>query len=455
MFNFHARSQRSALFSYALQTRRRSRCTRAAGSVTCFNMGRDVVTLSLWLPTGVTVSRYGRPTTDPPCPTVSQTLTRRCNALIMHRSLSIQPRVELSRERGNARNDSRSEMAKIAPRQPTRMPSWIFLEDIPEEAVPTPKLLPNALDCSHLCKRVARGNCTALLRGLPLASLGIRKTVIVLPTRDVGTAPRCSRAPLLEGEPSKFRATCQARCNLPRRAESCSGNRFCRPKVRSLANANGFSLYRSREPSHHRAASTSRRLNPLPSALSRASRRTRARACKRARVHVLRQHITCAVQMQAAVGGMRFGQSAGSTSSGGGTLLLLLGPAYGRACDRALPAGGCTPLVIHRRNVQPPPHPNVCSPTPFARPSAAGTSLAPDLSLRVAESASRRGTRGISANSMLAPVSRGRGMRGRIALRGRFAARRLNGGRQHGFRIKTIDCGKPIPAGRYGWMVLN
>jgi len=112
------------------------------------------------------------------------------------------------------------------------------------------------------------------------------------------------------------------------------------------------------------------------------------------------------------------------------------------------PATLRTPASVRRRPSRdhPPPEPPLLpvSPLPPDPPS--------DLSLRVAESGSGRGTRGISANSMLAPVSRGRGMRGRFALRGRFAARRLNGGRQHGFRIKTIECGEPIPAGRY---VLN
>lgn len=134
-----------------------------------------------------------------------------------------------------------------------------------------------------------------------------------------------------------------------------------------------------------------------------------------------------------------------AAAAGGRRGSLLFGPAYGRACDRA--AGirfaswrvctgsgntpeECTPGGTLRR-IHPPPdaltarsdlrdHPPLAGPSPLGPPPSVPT-------LRAAESGTRRGTRGISANSMLTRCLEGRGMRGRIALRERSAVKRLDG----------------------------
>jgi len=224
-------------------------------------MREEIPRYKPWLLTGITVSRHEPcPITNAPCPITNNAVNM---ALIMHGSSSVWRGRRRKRFPIGLANRKRSRL--VDPRGCLLAARMFPGRRQFRRQLRIPKLLPNALDCSQSCKRSRELH--ALLREacLPLVNLGISKTVItcLLPARDVGTLA-LSRA-LAQGEPSNFRATCQARCNLParRRTESCSGNRFCRPKARSLASDRARQRTVSRFIIHAsttaQAASTSRR----------------------------------------------------------------------------------------------------------------------------------------------------------------------------------------------------
>lgn len=237
-----------------------------------------------------------------------------------------------------------------------------------------------------------------------------------------------ARTPLWNHITFERHTTCAAICRHTG-ALSCISNRFCWPIQQLVVSYHGPDVARDcirarrivsrfNADSRHCAMPTSPfqltsiRLLALARSPSVCAPNVRARINTRIHVYVAHTYIYV-VQFRrnwtregnAAVGGPRKYQRQRGR--------LLFGPAYGRACDRAC-TRFCQMAGVPARNT-----PEECTPTlrrtPFvprilASPSRPSASPALDHRprdppsvppLRAAESGTRRGTRGISANSML------------------------------------------------------